>query len=249
MPVIAGSTTQSTATAATAASAAVPPAFRVSIAASARERMRGRGHSFARIDRRAAGQMEIADCHAEGQRGGSATLAYGSIFCTGSTFTTGSGRGANGDGSGRRRRNRLDPGGLGAHHRRRRRGDNHGACSTTTLRRARRSAAAKPANRSTKQIATNSRKVEFAGLASHHHEFGRRAAGQQQRRGNARRTTCRACVDLMNSNISISSENTRNASPSVGVQSMPGLQRNAIELRVPSPSASGTRSCCRSRTE
>src|SRR5581483_10415985 len=35
-------------------------------------------------------------------------------------------------------------------------------CCTTTLRRARRNAAAKPANRSTKQITTNRKKIEFA---------------------------------------------------------------------------------------
>ena len=30
-----------------------------------RERMRGRGHCFARIGRRAAGQVEVAKCHRE----------------------------------------------------------------------------------------------------------------------------------------------------------------------------------------
>ena len=63
MPVIAGSTTQSTATAATAASAAVPPAFSVSIAARLASGCEVAAIPSRAIDGRAAGQMEIAGFH------------------------------------------------------------------------------------------------------------------------------------------------------------------------------------------
>ena len=147
--------------------------------------MRGRGHSFARVDGRAAGQMEVADFHVRGHAWREPTLAHEPTFCTGSIFTTGSVRGRSGDGAGaatarrarrpaRLARARCEPPGADAG------ATTTGACSTTTLRRARRNAAAKPANRSTKQIATNSMKNASCRPPCTMHEFGSRAAGQQQ---------------------------------------------------------------------
>src|SRR5262249_49507286 len=145
-------------------SAAVPPAFSVSIAAAVAS-----GWEVAAIPSHAwtgerPGRWKSRNVMGrQSGEGGGGTLDYDPIFCTGSAFTTGSAAGVNGEGSTRgagstRGGSVRITAGAGA--------TTTGACSTTTLRRARRNAAAKPASRSTTQIATNSTKVDVPALST-----------------------------------------------------------------------------------